>query len=189
MNLFYCYQSAYSTSNSGLPLLMASCVIIAIAQKTSPCHLMSWRYVCRSIPHDLKRPLIVSWRYRARDCIPSFSTGLHRLSGHTDIAVVGLDALVRLEEVAEDLVENSNIIKASGWVGTLDPYQVPPYNTYPNLLAEGRLPRVLVGGEPVPRLCLSCLRDPEISPIDGHQAVVAHVVYFSIFKIDLRLWG
>ena len=111
------------------------------------------------------------------------------LVGGTDVAVVGLDALAFLEEVAEDLVKNSNIIKASGWVGTLDPYQVPPYNTYPNLLAEGRLPRVLVGGEPVPRLCLSCLRDPEISPIDGHQAVVAHVVYFSIFKIDLRLWG
>jgi hypothetical protein len=31
------------------------------------------------------------------------------------------------------------------------------------------------------------LWDPEISPVDGHQAVVAYVVYFSIFKIDLHL--
>jgi len=44
----------------------------------------------------------------------------------TDIAVVGLDALALLKEVAEDLVKNCNVIKASGWVGTLDPYQVPP---------------------------------------------------------------
>jgi hypothetical protein len=98
------------------------------------------------------------------------------LVGGTDVAGVGLDALALLEEVAEDLVENGNIIKASGWVRTLDPCQVPPYNTYPNLVAEGGLPRVFVGGEPVPRLCLSCLRDPEIGPIDGHQAVVAHVI-------------
>ena len=136
------------------------------------------------ICHVLKCSLIVSWRYLARDCIPSLATGLHGLFvvraldlvGGADVAVVGLDALALLEEVAEDLVENSNIIKASGWVGTLDPYQAPPYNTYPNLVAEGGLPRVLVGGEPVPRLCLSCLRDPEIGPIDGHQAVVAHVI-------------
>ena len=98
------------------------------------------------------------------------------LVGGADVAVVGLDALALLEEVAEDLVKNCNIIKASGWVGTLDPYQVPPYNTYPDLVAEGGLPRVLVGGEGVPRLRLSCLRDPEIGPIDGHQAVVAHVI-------------
>ena len=111
------------------------------------------------------------------------------LVGGANISVVSLDPLTRLEEVAEDLVKNSNIIKASGWVGTLDPYQVAPYNTYPDLVAEGRLPCLLVGGEPVPRFCLSCLWDPEIGPVDGHQAVVAYVVYFSIFKIDLRLRG
>jgi hypothetical protein len=33
------------------------------------------------------------------------------------------------------------------------------------------------------------LWDLEIGPVDGHQAVVAYVVYFSIFKIDLHLRG
>ena len=109
------------------------------------------------------------------------------LFGGANISVVSLDPLTGLEEVAEDLVKNSNVVEASGWVGTLDPNQVPLYNTYPDVVAEGRLERVLVGGKPVPRLCLSCLWDPEISPVDGHQAVVAYVVYFSIFKIDLHL--
>ena len=109
------------------------------------------------------------------------------LFGGANISVVSLDPLTGLEEVAEDLVKNSNVVEASGWVGTLDPNQVPLYNTYPDVVAEGRLERVLVGGKPVPRLCLSCLWDPEIGPVDGHQAVVAYVVYFSIFKIDLHL--
>jgi len=62
------------------------------------------------------------------------------LVGGTNVAVVGLDALALLEE----------IIKASGWVGTLDPYQVPPYNTYPILVAEDGLPRVLVQAKAFP---------------------------------------
>ena len=48
------------------------------------------------------------------------------LVGGVNISVVSLDPLTRLEEVAEDLVKNSNVVDASGWVGTLDPYQVPP---------------------------------------------------------------
>jgi len=48
------------------------------------------------------------------------------LVGGDNISVVSLDPLTWLEEVAEDLVKNSNVIEASVWVGTLDPYQVPP---------------------------------------------------------------
>jgi hypothetical protein len=109
-----------------------------------------------AIPCAGLHPLIFHWVARIVRALD--------LVGGTDVAVVGLAPLALLEEVAEDLVENSNIIKASGWVGTLDPYQAPPYNSDPNFVAEGRLPRVLVGGKPVPRLCLSCLRDPEIGP-------------------------
>ena len=52
-----------------------------------------------------------------------------------NISVVSLDPLTRLKEVAEDLVKNSNVVEASGWVGTLEPYQLPPLNTYPDLVA------------------------------------------------------
>ena len=55
------------------------------------------------------------------------------LVGGANISVVSLDPLTRLEGVAEDLVKNSNEVEASGWVGTLDPNQPPPYNTYPDL--------------------------------------------------------
>ena len=50
------------------------------------------------------------------DCLGTLDFG----SG-PNISVVSLDPLTRLKEVAEDLVENSNDIEASGWVGTLDP--------------------------------------------------------------------
>ncbi len=48
------------------------------------------------------------------------------LVGGANISVVSLDPLTRLEEVAEDLVKNSNVVEASGWVGTLDLNQDPP---------------------------------------------------------------
>mgnify|MGYP006183343783 CR=1 FL=1 len=121
-----------------------------------------------------ERPISV-YRYRTPYAVV-VSTSMWLAASKIEDFVPPHSPLTRIKEVAEDLVKNSNIIKASGWVGTLDPYQVPPYNTYPDLVAEGGLPRVLVGGEGVPRLCLSCLRDPEIGPIDGHQAVVAHVI-------------
>ncbi len=134
-----------------------------------------------AIPCAGLHPLVFQW-------VARIVRALDLVSG-ANISVVSLDPLTWLEEVAEDLVKSCNVVESSGWVGTLDPYQVPPYNTYPHLVAEGRLERVLVGGEPVPRLRLSCLWDPEIGPVDGHQAVVAYVVYFLIFKIGLRLWG
>jgi len=130
-----------------------------------------------AIPCAGLHPLVFNWVARIVWALD--------LVGGANISVVSLDPLTRLEEVAEDLVKNSNVVEASGWVGTLDSHQVPPYNTYPDLVAEGQLERVLVGGEPVPRLCLSCLRDPEIGPVEGHHAVNAYVIYFSIFKIYL----
>jgi hypothetical protein len=170
---------------------MASCIIIAIAQKNLAVlsDVMAVRLL--EYPPRLEAPV---------DCLVAIPcAGLHPLVFHlvagivraldivggANISVVSLDPLTRLEEVAEDIVKNSNVVEASGWVGTLDPNQVPPYYNYPDLVAEGRLERV----EPVPRLCLSCLWDLETGPVYGHQAVVAYVIYFSIFKIDLCLWG
>ena len=71
-----------------------------------------------AIPSAGLHPLIFRWVARIIRALD--------LVGGTDVAIVGLDALALLKEVAEDLVKNSNINKASGWVGTLDPYQVPP---------------------------------------------------------------
>ena len=48
------------------------------------------------------------------------------LVGGANISVVSLDTLTWLKEVAEDLVKNSNVVEASSWVGTLEPYQLPP---------------------------------------------------------------
>jgi len=48
------------------------------------------------------------------------------LVGGANISVVSLDPLTRLKEVAEDLVKNSNVVEASRWMGTLEPYQLPP---------------------------------------------------------------
>ena len=86
---------------------------------------MSWSYICWSIPHVLKHTLIVSWRSLIFHWVAQIVRALD-LVGSDNISVVSLDPLTRLEEVAEDLVKNSNVIEASVWVGTLDPYQVPP---------------------------------------------------------------
>jgi hypothetical protein len=102
------------------------------------------------------------------DCIPSFSTGLHGLSGHLILSAARTYPLsASTRSPGSRIVKTSNVVEASSWVGTLDPYQVPPYKTYPDLVAEGRLVRVLVICKPVPLLHFSCLWDPEIGPVDG----------------------
>ena len=64
-----------------------------------------------AIPCAGLRPLVFHWGagiVRALDLV-----------GGANISIVSL-------EVAEDLVKNSHVVEASGWVGTLDPNQVPP---------------------------------------------------------------
>ena len=48
------------------------------------------------------------------------------LVGGANISIVSLYPLTQLEEVVEDIVKNSNVVEASGWVGTLDLNQDPP---------------------------------------------------------------
>ncbi len=88
------------------------------------------------------------------------------LVGGANVVVVGLDTLARLEELPKDIVEDLDVGELPGWIGTLDPHQVPTQNTYPNLIPEGGLARALVGSKPVAGGCLPCLRDPKIRPID-----------------------
>jgi hypothetical protein len=111
---------------------MASCIIIAIAQKNLavPSDVVAVRLL--EYPPRLEAPV---------DCLMAIPcAGLHPLVFHlvagivraldlvggANISVVSLDPLARLEEVAEDLVKNSNVVEASGGVGTLDPNQPPP---------------------------------------------------------------
>ena len=131
-----------------------------------------------AIPCAGLHPLIFHW-------VARIVRALDLVSG-ANISVVSLDPLTRLEEVAEDLVKNSNVVEASGWVGTLDPYQVPPYNTYPDLVAEGPLERVLVTCKPVPRLHLSCLWDPE--NLSSQAGSCCLCCSFLILKVNLWCW-
>ena len=60
----------------------------------------------------------------------------------------------------------------------------------PRLVAQGGLPRVLVGREGVPLRRGSLLGDAEVRAIDCHRAVVEHVVRAQpALKFDLRLRG
>ena len=72
------------------------------------------------------------------------------LVGCTNVSVVSLDALTWFEELAEDPVADLNIRPQTSWVWTVDPYQLPPENTHPDLVPEGGFSRILVGGEGVP---------------------------------------
>ncbi len=56
------------------------------------------------------------------------------LVGGAHVAVVGLDALARVEEVPKDLVEDLDVRPFPSGVQTLDPHQVPAQNANPDLL-------------------------------------------------------
>jgi hypothetical protein len=122
---------------------MASCIIIAIAQKNLavPSDVVAVRLL--EYPPRLEAPV---------DCLMAIPcAGLHPLVFHlvagivraldlvggANISVVSLDPLARLEEVAEDLVKNSNVVEASGGVGTLDPNQPPPLQYLPRSRSGG----------------------------------------------------
>jgi hypothetical protein len=62
------------------------------------------------------------------------------LVGGADVAVVRLDALALLEEVAEDLVKNLDVRPRTGGVRSIDPHEVTPEDTHPDLVSEGGLP-------------------------------------------------
>ncbi len=96
--------------------------------------------------------------------------------GVAAVALVSLYPLARLEEVTQNFVKNFNVSMITGRVWTLDPCQVPREDVHTQLVAQGGLPRVLVGCKGVPLLHDSLLRDAEVHFIDCHGAVVAHIV-------------
>ena len=106
------------------------------------------------------------------------------------VPLVGLDPLARLEEVPQNFVENFNVSILTGRVRPLDPHQVPCEDVHSQLVAQGRLPRVLVGTEGVPLLRGSLLGNAEVRAVDCHRAVIEHVVRTqSALEVDLRLRG
>jgi hypothetical protein len=106
-----------------------------------------------------------------------------------NIAIVGLDMLACLVEVPKELVEDLDVGELSGWIGTLDQHQVPTQNANPNLVPEGRLARVLVGGKPVAGGPFPCLRGPKIRPIDWHEAVITYVTILVLLEVNLQWRG
>ena len=108
------------------------------------------------------------------------------------VPIIGLDPLARLEKITKTLVIyfNVGILTVTGRVWPLDPYQVPHEDVHPHLIAQGGLPRELVGREGVPLRRGSLLRDAEVRPIDCNRAVVEHVVRAQpAFEDNLRLRG
>jgi hypothetical protein len=104
----------------------------------------------------------------------------------TDISIVGLDPLTRLEEVAEDLVKDLDVRPGTCGVRSIDPDEIPPKNTHPDLVPQGRLPRILVGREGVPLGRRPCLGDAKVRPVDGHQAIVKDVSILSPLEVHLQ---
>jgi hypothetical protein len=71
-------------------------------------------------------------------------------------------------KVAQHLIKDFNVGVLTSRVGALNPHQVPPQNTHPQLVAEGRLPCKLVGGGSI-LLCRSpLLGNLGVHPIDCH---------------------
>ena len=107
--------------------------------------------------------------------------------GVAAVALVDLDLLARLEEVTQNLVKDFNVSILACRVATLDLHQVPYKDVHPQLVLQGRLPCIFVGCKSIPLLRDSLLRDSEVGSIDGHRAVVAHIVGTEpAFKDNLR---
>ena len=96
---------------------MPSDVVVVRVLEYPPCLEVSNDWLM-AIPCAGLHPLIFHWVARIVRALD--------LVGGANISVVSLDPLTRLEEVAEDLVKNSNVVEAYGSVGTLEPYQLPP---------------------------------------------------------------
>jgi hypothetical protein len=96
--------------------------------------------------------------------------------GVAAVPLVGLDPLARLEEVTQHFVKYINVGILTGRVRPLDPHQVPREDVHPQLIAQGGLPRILMGREGVPLRRGSLLGDAEVRALHGHRAVVEHVM-------------
>ena len=92
------------------------------------------------------------------------------------VAIVGLDSLAGLEEVRENGGEDLDVRPLTGRVGSLDPYKLSREDVHPKLVAQGGLPRVLVGTEGIPFLRDPLLRDAKVRTVNGHQTVVSDVM-------------
>ncbi len=82
------------------------------------------------------------------------------------VAVVGLDAFIWLKEVRQTGGEDLDVGPCPGRVRALDPHQVAHQNVNAQLVAKGRLPRILVGPERVALRCSPLLGDTEVRPIN-----------------------
>ena len=103
------------------------------------------------------------------------------------VAVVGLDALARLEKVRQARGEDLDVRPCPGGVRALNPHKIPHQDVHPQLIAEGGLPRVLVGREGVPLRRSSLLGDAKVRPVHRHKAVVAYVVDAQTL-VEINLW-
>ncbi len=104
----------------------------------------------------------------------------------TDISIVSLNALARLKEVAEDLVEDLDVRPGTCGVRTIDPNEIPPENTHPDLVPKGGLPGLLVGSEGVPLRRRPCLGDAKVRPVDCHETIVEDVSILSPLEVHLQ---
>ena len=138
------------------------------------------RLVTGSYP-PLHRPILC----RIRDIPRAFD-----FVGVAAVPLVGLDPLTRLEEITQNLVENCYVGILTGRVWPLNPNKVPCEDVHPQLVAQGGLPRVLVGTEGVPLRHDSLLGNTEVHAVDCHRAVIDHVVHAQpALEDDLRLRG
>jgi hypothetical protein len=96
-----------------------------------------------------------------------------------------LDPLTQAENKMQHLTKYLDISILTSRVRALDLHQVPPQGCHPKVIMEGGLTHVHVGCELIPLFCNALWGDMELCPIDHHETVVEHVVFFTV-KVNLR---
>ena len=96
--------------------------------------------------------------------------------GVAAVALVSLDPLARLEEVPQNLVENFNVSILTSRVCPLNPNRFPAKMSTPSSYCRADFPAYLWDANAFPFFCDSLLQDSEVGSINGHRAVIAHIV-------------
>ena len=92
--------------------------------------------------------------------------GALNLVGVAAVALVDLNPLARLMEVPQNLGKDFNICELTCRVRSVNLDKIPNKDVDDQLVAEGGLPRILVGCNGVPLLCNSLLQDSEVGTIN-----------------------
>ena len=102
-----------------------------------------------------------------------------------NVSVISLDALKRIEKMAQAVAKDSDVRILTRWIGSLNPHQIPLNNVNPKLVSKSAFPIELVRGIWVALSSRALLGNSAVCSVDRQQTVVETPTPLPILKYDL----